>query len=345
MPVARRLHALTAITLAVALVAGCGKRAEQSAPAASSAGASLKVGLVFDVGGRGDKSFNDAAYAGLERAKRELGVDYVTLETGEGADREASLRQLAAGGSQLVFGVGFLFTDDIRKLAEEFPAVKFACVDYTVTPGDSMPPNLLALKFKEEEGSYLVGALAAGVSRSPKIGFVGGMEIPLIKKFEAGFRAGVKAVRPNAQVLVKYAGTTGTAFKDPTKGKELALAEYHDGADVIFHVSGSTRLGVFEAARELYKLAIGVDSDQNDEAPGHVLTSMVKRVDTAVFDTIHEVLLDHWQGGIRTFGLAEGGVSWVYDDRNKALVPGPVKATVDSLQAEIVAGRIAVPSR
>ena len=300
---------------------------------------------MFDVGGRGDKSFNDAAYAGLERAKRELGIDFTTLEMGEGTDREAALRQLAAGGSKLVFGVGFLFTDDIRQLAGEFPEVKFACVDYTVNPGDTLPPNLVALTFREEEGSYLVGALAALVSASDRVGFVGGMEIPLIKKFEAGFRAGVAAVRPRDHVLVKYAGTTGAAFKDPTKGKELALAEYHDGADIIFHASGSTGLGVFEAARQLDKLAIGVDSDQYKEAPGRILTSMVKRVDTAVFETIRQVHDGGWTGGVREFGLKEEGVTWVYDDRNKALIPAAAKATVDSLRAEIIAGRILVPNR
>jgi basic membrane protein A len=177
------------------------------------------VGLVFDVGGRGDKSFNDAAYAGLDSAKRTLGIAFQTLETGEGADREAAMRQLAASGSQLVFGVGFLFSDDIKALANEFPDVKFACVDYTVKEGETLPPNLLALKFKEEEGSYLVGALSALLSRTGTVGFVGGMEIPLIKKFEAGYRAGVAAVKPNARVIVKYAGSTGGAFKDPTKGK------------------------------------------------------------------------------------------------------------------------------
>ncbi|MCE9627327.1 MAG: BMP family ABC transporter substrate-binding protein, partial [Candidatus Eisenbacteria bacterium] len=150
-------------------------------------------------------------------------------------------------------------------------------------------------------------------------------------------------VNPNVQVLVKYAGNTGAAFKDPTKGKELALSEYQAGADVIFHASGSTGLGVFEAARELKKLAIGVDSDQYDEAPGVVLTSMVKRVDTAVFDTIRDLKAGNWKGGVREFGLADSGVTWVYDDRNKALIPDHVKATVDSLQAEIVAGRIVVP--
>ncbi len=303
------------------------------------------MGLVFDVGGRGDKSFNDAAYAGLERAQRELGISFTTLESGEGTDREAGLRQLAAGDAQLIFGVGFLFTDDIRKLAVEFPDKKFACVDYTVNPGDLLPPNLVALKFKEEEGSFLVGALSGLLNKTGKLGFVGGMQIPLIKKFEAGYIAGARHVAPKAQVIVKYAGTTGNAFKDPTKGKELALAEYHQGADIIFHASGSTGLGVFEAARQLEKLAIGVDSDQHDEAPGFILTSMVKRVDVAVFNCIRDVLNGQWRGGVQVFGLAEDGVGWVYDDRNRALVPDSAKARVDGLRDSIVAGRIVVPDR
>ncbi|MEK7331035.1 MAG: BMP family ABC transporter substrate-binding protein [Candidatus Eisenbacteria bacterium] len=341
MPSRRIVLAAAALAVLAALAAGCARKSEQATtPAAGKA----VVGLVFDVGGRGDKSFNDQAYAGLERAQKELGITFHTLETGEGADREAAMRHLAAGDAQLIFGVGFLFTDDIRKLAVEFPAKKFACIDYTVNPGDTLPSNLVALKFKEEEGSYLVGALAGLLTKTNKVGFVGGMQIPLIKKFEAGCVAGVHAVNPRAQVIVKYAGTTGSAFKDPTKGKELGLAEYNQGADIIYHASGSTGLGVFEAAREKDKLAIGVDSDQYDEAPGHILTSMVKRVDVAVFDTIRRLLDGQWQSGVKVFGLAEGGVGWVYDDRNQALIPDAVKATVDSLRAEIVAGRIVAPT-
>ena len=338
----RRIVLAAAVAALVALVLGCAKKAEQAQPPA--AGKAV-VGLVFDVGGRGDKSFNDQAYAGLERAQKELGITFHTLETGEGADREAAMRQLAAGDASLIFGVGFLFSDDIRKLAVEFPNKKFACIDYTVNPGDTLPPNLVALKFKEEEGSYLVGALAGLLTKTGKVGFVGGMQIPLIKKFEAGYVAGAHAVNPSAQVLIKYAGTTGSAFKDPTKGKELGLAEYNQGADIIYHASGSTGLGVFEAARERDKLAIGVDSDQHDEAPGHILTSMVKRVDVAVFDTIRQTIEGHWQGGVQVFGLAQDGVTWVYDDRNKALIPDAAKAKVDSLRAEIVAGRITAPSQ
>jgi basic membrane protein A len=340
--------ALAALAAAVlALAAGCGPRAEKAATGAASdtSGAGgFRVGLVFDVGGRGDKSFNDSAYEGLVRAQQKLGVPFRTLETGEGTDREAALRQLAAGGAQLVFGVGFLFSDDILQLAKEFPSTKFACIDYTVKAGDMLPPNLTALKFREEEGSYLVGALAAMLSKTGTVGFVGGMQIPLIKKFEAGYVAGVHAASPATKVLVKYAGTTATAFKDPTKGKELGLSEYNQGADIIYHASGSTGLGVFEAAREKGRLAIGVDSDQYAEAPGFILTSMVKRVDNAVFDTIDRTRQGRWQGGVQVFGLKEDGVAWVYDEHNQALIPAPVKARVDSLAREIVAGRIVAPA-
>jgi basic membrane protein A len=362
MPIARaanllRLPAAALLCAALLTLQGCGNKTASTGAAgdSSSAGASgeahgaggsvAQIGLVFDIGGRGDKSFNDAAYAGLERARTELGMNYTTLETSEGADREAQLRQLAAGDAKIIFGVGFLFTDDIKTLAKEFPDKKFACVDFTVTPNETLPPNLLALKFKEEEGSYLVGALAALLSKTHKVGFVGGMEIPLIQKFQAGFTAGAKAVDPKCSVLVKYAGNTGAAFKDPTKGKELALAEYHDGADIIFHASGSTGLGVFEAARELKKLAIGVDSDQYAEAPGFILTSMVKRVDTAVFDAIRDLKAGTFKGGVRELGLADDGVTWVYDEHNKALIPADVKAKVDALQADIIAGKIHVPSQ
>jgi len=328
------------VALLLLAPAGCAKKSET--PQATST--AFPVGLVYDIGGRGDKSFNDAAYAGLDSAQKQLGITFATLETNEGSDREAQLRQLAAGDHKLVFGIGFLFSDDIKNLAKEFPDQRFACVDYTWSPGDSVPANLLGLKFREEEGSFLVGALAALTSKTGKVGFVGGMDIPLIRKFEAGYTAGAKAVNPNVVVIAKYAGTTGAAFKDPTKGKELALSEYHDGVDVIFHASGSTGLGVFEAARELKKLAIGVDADQYDEAPGFILTSMVKRVDHAVFDTIRDLKDGKWQGGVREMGLAEHGVTWVYDDRNKSLIPDAVKATVDSLEAEIIAGRIKVPT-
>ena len=307
------------------------------------------VGIVLDVGGRGDKSFNDGAYAGADSATKILQPNIRFIEPGEGSDREAGLRLLAAEDMDLVIGVGFIFSDDITTLAREYPDVSFACVDYALAvddKGNVIPPpaNLAALKFREEEGSFLVGALAALVGKSKKVGFVGGMDIPLIHKFEAGYRAGVKQVCPDCTVVAQYAGVTPDAFKNPGKGKELALSQYQSGVNVIFHASGSTGQGVFEAARVMNKLAIGVDADQHDEAPGHILTSMVKGVDAAVFNAIERVQNNTFAGGIYSFGLAEGGVGYVYDDRNKGLIPDSVHTRVEQLKQEIIAGRIKVPS-
>lgn len=305
----------------------------------------LTVGLVFDVGGRGDKSFNDAAYNGLIRARDSLGIEFQYIEPSGagGGDREAGLRELAAKGFDLIFGIGFMFSDDITKIAREFPNQKFACIDYTVKEGESIPENLLALKFKEEEGSFLVGVIAGLMTKTNIVGFVGGMDIPLIHKFEAGYRAGVMSVNPSCKVLVGYAGLTGEAFKNPGKGKELALAQYNKGADIIFHASGSTGLGVFEAAREKNRFAIGVDSDQWYEAPGYVLTSMIKRVDNAVFETIRDAINGNFKGGVKELGLKENGVGYVYDENNKTLIPDEVIQKVEEMKAKLIAGEIKVP--
>ena len=271
------------------------------------------------------------------------------VEPGEGSDREAGLRLLAAQDMDLVIGVGFIFSDDLTQLAKEYPNVHFAGVDYalgTDAQGNTIEPpaNLAALKFREEQGSFLVGAMAALVSKTKRVGFVGGMDIPLIHKFEAGYRAGVRQVCPDCRVIAQYAGVTPEAFRNPGRGKELALSQYNQGVDVIFHASGSTGLGVFEAARATGKLAIGVDADQYSEAPGYVLTSMVKGVDNAVFDAIRGVSDGSFHGGIYWLGLKEGGVRYVYDDNNRALIPPAVRARLEQLQAEIIAGRIQVPS-
>ena len=312
-------------------------------------GDTVDVGVVFDLGGRGDKSFNDGAYLGAERAEKELGVRVRFIEPGEGSDRESGLRLLAAEGMDLVIGVGFIFTDDLTQLAKEYPTTRFAGVDYSVaTDQDGKvippPPNLAALKFREEQGSFLVGALAALVGRSKKVGFVGGMDFPLIQKFEMGYKAGVKKVCPDCEVISQYAGVTPEAFRNPGKGKELALSQYQQGVNVIFHASGSTGLGVFEAARQTGKLAIGVDADQYKEAPGFVLTSMVKGVDNAVFDAIKRVKERRFEGGIYQYGLAENGVGYVYDANNAKLIPADVRARLESLKQDIVSGRIVVPS-
>ncbi|SOD02484.1 basic membrane protein A [bacterium JGI 053] len=339
------LGVLLALHVALLFVRPGGAQASRAA----AGGRPLTVGVVFDVGGRGDKSFNDGAYAGAMRAARELGAQVRFVEPGEGSDREAGLRLLAAQHMDLVLGVGFIFSDDLTQLAKEYPGVHFAGVDYalgTDAQGNTIAPpsNLAALKFREEQGSFLVGAIAALVSKSHKVGFVGGMDIPLIHKFEAGFRAGVKEVCPDCHVTAQYAGVTPEAFRNPGRGKELALSQYNQGVDVIFHASGSTGLGVFEAARATGKLAIGVDADQYAEAPGYVLTSMVKGVDNAVFDAINWVRENRFHGGIYWLGLKENGVRYVLDEHNRALIPPAVQARVEQLKADIVAGRIQVPS-
>lgn len=309
----------------------------------------VDVGIVFDMGGRGDKSFNDGAYLGGERARSELGAHVRFIEPGDGSDREAGLRLLAAEGMDMVIGVGFIFSDDLTQLAQEYPNTRFAGVDYSVAVDEAgnpipPPPNLAALKFREEEGSFLVGALAALTSKTKKLGFVGGMNFPLIHKFEAGYRAGIRHVCPTCSITSQYAGVTPEAFRNPGRGKELALSQYQQGVDIIYHASGSTGLGVFEAARQANKLAIGVDADQYAEAPGHILTSMVKGVDVAVFEAIRWTRDGTFRGGIYQLGLKEGGVGYVYDDNNRALIPPAVRDRVEQLKHEIIAGRIKVPS-
>lgn len=305
----------------------------------------IRIGLVFDVGGLGDQSFNDSAHRGLMKAKEELGVEVEFIEPSGGADRESLVRQYAAQGFSMVIGVGFLFSDDITKLAKQFPNVKFACVDYNLPQGETAPPaNLAGLRFREHEGSYLIGAIAGLVTKVKKVGFVGGMKIPLIRKFEAGYEAGVKQVCPDCEILSGYAGVEPTAFNDPTKGKELALTQYSRGADIIYHAAGTTGVGVFNAAEQEKKMAIGVDSDQFHVAPCCVLTSMLKRVDVSVFEVIKSLKEGKFEGGIREFGLAEDGVGYVYDDNNKARIPEDVVTKVNELRQKIISGEIKVPS-
>ncbi len=331
------------ILLTVFLFTSCGKKDDQQKTDTGK----IKIGLVFDVGGRGDKSFNDAAYRGLEKAKQELGIEFEYIEPGPGADREAALRQFSNRKDiSLIIGVGFIFTDEITKIAQEFVDKKYACVDYTFDPLKPIPNNLVALEFREEEGSFLVGAIAGLMTKSNKVGFVGGMESPLIKKFQVSYEAGVKHVNPNCQVLIGYAGVTGDAFKNPGKGKEIALGQYNDGVDIIYHASGVTGLGVFEAARETKKFAIGVDSDQNDEAPGFIITSMVKIVDVAVYEMIKQVKEGTFKGGrVETFGLKTNGVDYAYTDKNKKMIPDDVRTKVEALRKDIIDGKITIPTK
>ena len=315
-------------------------------PPADPVGTGLRVGLVFDIGGKNDKSFNEAAWRGLKRAEAELGVEITYIEPSEGADRGSALRTMAARGVDLVIGVGFIFGPDLERLAKQFPKVKFAGIDYSPSPDVGTIPNLAGLRFREHEGSFLVGAIAGLLTHTKTVGFVGGMKIPLIRKFEAGYKAGVEHVCPTCEVVSAYAGTEPKAFADPSHGEELASAQYDSRhADIIFHAAGKTGDGVFAAARQRDKLAIGVDSDQFDNAPCCVVTSMVKRVDVAVVDVVRELSLGRFRGGLHELGLAEDGVAFVADERNRHLLPLEVVAKVKKLREQIIAGKIEVPQR
>jgi len=319
--------------------------------------APLKVGLVFDIGGKGDKSFNDSAYRGIEWAAADFGIEHIELEPGVDADREVNLRNLAMMGYDLIIGNGFMFTDSISAVADEFPDTKFAGVDVWIPD----KPNVVSLLFKEHEGSFLVGIIAGMKTKDDgkdTVGFVGGMAIPLIKKFEAGFIAGVHYVYPECKILSSYAGDTPIAFADPVKGKELALAQYDKGAYVVYHASGLTGVGVFEAAIERRRYAIGVDSNQNylghDEKTGENfgLTSMIKSVDMAVYITIKSVINGTFKSGIEIFGLdrrikigdkVHFGLYYTIDEFNEELVTTKIRVRVEEAKIKIIKGDIVVP--
>lgn len=325
------------------LLSSCGKKKDTSE--VSNDPSKFKVGLVFDVGGRGDKSFNDAAYNGLVRAKKDFGIDFEVIDPGDGADRESALRKLASKNDiSLIFGVGFIFTEDITKIATDFPNKKFGCIDYSINPDTKIPDNLSALEFKEEEGSFLVGAIAALKSKTNTIGFIGGMESSLIRKFEKGYTQGAKFVKPDINVIVTYISVTGEGFKNPGKAEEIAISQYSKGADIIYHASGLSGIGLFKAAKENKKLAIGVDLNQFEEAPGFILTSMVKIVDEVIYQTIADFKNGTFKSGIKSLGLKEKGVGYVYDQNNKDLIPDEIKNKVDEIKNKIISGDIKVKS-
>jgi basic membrane protein A len=309
------------------------------------AGVGVKVGLVFDIGGKNDKSFNTAAWRGLLRAQAELGIQTVIIEPSEGADRETALRRLAAKEHcDLVIGVGFIFSRTLEQLARQFPDVKFAGIDYAPTEGVGTIDNLAGLVFREHEGAFLVGAIAGYLTHTKVVGFVGGMKIPLIRKFEAGYEAGVHHVCPDCRVVGAYAGSDPKAFTDAPFGQELASAQIEQGADIIFHAAGKTGDGMFAAVREHDLRAIGVDSDQYEQLPCCLVTSMLKRVDVAVVDIVKDVIAKKFRGGLHELGLKEDGVGFVANERNARLLPLDVVQKVRGLAAQIIAGTIKVPS-
>ncbi|WP_150117377.1 BMP family lipoprotein [Microvirga vignae] len=308
-----------------------------SATAAFAQQAAFKPAVVYDLGGKFDKSFNEGVHTGAEKFKKDTGTDYRDFEPQNDAQREQALRRFARDGFSPIVAVGFSQESALKKVAEEFPNTKFAIIDAVVEK-----PNVQSIVFKEHEGSFLVGLLAAKASKSGKVGFVGGMDIPLIRKFACGYVQGVKYANKDAEVFQNMTGTTGAAWNDPVKGGELAKGQISRGADVIYHAAGGTGVGVLRAAADAGKLGIGVDSNQNALHPGKVLTSMVKRVDVATYNAFDQAKKGTFKAGLSVLGLAEDGVAWALDDHNKSLVTADMKAAADKAAADIKSGTIKV---
>jgi basic membrane protein A len=308
------------------------------AGAALPARAEFKVGLVLDRGGKDDKSFNTSAYEGAMRAKSKLEVLVKYVEATDDNAFEPLLRAFAQRDFDLIIGIGFSQKEAIAKVAAQYPKAHFAIIDAQVDAA-----NVRSLLFEEHEGAFLIGAIAAMTSKTGKIGFVGGMDIPLIRRFELGYEAGARQVNPQISVTANYVGITSEAWNNPPKGKELAVAQYDGGADVVFAAAGASGLGVFDAAEEKKKFVVGVDANQNWVKPGWVLTSMLKRVDEAVFSSIEEAKDGKFAGGIKHFGLANRGVDYAFDQYNAKVLTEPVRKRADELKAAIIAGKIVVP--
>jgi basic membrane protein A len=298
----------------------------------------IKVGLVLDKGGKDDKSFNTSAYEGAMKAQKDLGIELKYVEATDTNSFEVLHRNFAQKKYDLIIGIGFAQADALKKVAALFPNTQFAIVD-----GDVTAPNVRALLFEEHEGSFLVGAAAAMKSKTGVVGFIGGMDIPLIRRFQKAYEAGVKYVNPKAKVITNYIGVTGEAWNNPAKAKEIALAQIGQKADVIFHAAGASGSGLFDAAAEKKIYAIGVDSNQNWIKPGTVLTSMLKRVDVAVYDTIKQANDKKFKAGVVRFGLKDSGVDWALDKNNEALWTAAEKAKLADIKRQIIAKKISVP--
>ena len=300
--------------------------------AAGAAAAQSQPAVIFDMGGKFDKSFNEAAYNGAEAWKKETKKSYLEFEISNPTQREQAMQRMAERGASPIVGVGFSQVSPMEKVAKAFPKLNFTIIDGVVNL-----PNVESIVFREHEGSFLVGMMAALASKSGKVGFVGGMDVPLIRKFQCGYEQGAKYANPKIEVHANMTGTTPTAWNDPARGAELAKSQFAKGADVVFAAAGGTGIGVYQAAKDAGRLAIGVDSNQNHLQPGTMLTSMVKRVDVAVANSFKQ-----HKPGMTSLGLKEGGVDVALDKNNEKLVTPEMKAKVDAAKADIVSGKIKV---
>lgn len=328
----RNLSVWTAIVATGLGLAGC--RLAGAPPAEAG---KVHVGIVFDSGGKDDRSFNAAAWQGVQRAAKDFPIVLRDAEPGDPTSLEPAMRAFAERNYDLIIGIGFAQMPIVEAVAKDYPKLQFAIVD-----GVLDLPNVASLVFKEHEGSYLVGMIAAEKSKTGVLGFVGGMDIPLIHRFATGYEEGAKSVRPDVRVIPNYVGVTESAWNNPGKGKELAEAQIGKGADVIFAAAGNSGLGVFDAVEQRDKFIIGVDSNQNWVKPGHVLTSMVKRIDNAVYQIIQDRVRGKFEGGIHVYGLENGGIGYAMDQYNAGLIPDAVIAEVEAAKAKIIRGEIKV---
>jgi len=305
---------------------------------ATAAGAAdISPAVVFDMGGKFDKSFNQGVNDGVLRFKEETGIAYREFEVTNETQREQAIRKMAQRGSDPIVGVGFAQVPAIEAVAKEFPKTRFTIIDGVVDL-----PNVQSVVFNEHEGSFLVGMIAAQASKTGKVGFIGGMDIPLIRKFACGYVEGAKYANPAIVVIQNMTGTTPSAWNDPGRGAELTKGQFDRGVDIVYAAAGGTGTGVYQAAKDAGKLAIGVDSNQNYLHPGSVLTSMLKRVDNAVFEAFSDGASGNWSSGIQALGLQEEGVGYALDDNNAKLITDDMKAKVDEARAKIISGDIEV---
>jgi basic membrane protein A and related proteins len=297
----------------------------------------IKPAIVFDLGGKFDKSFNEGVADGADRFTKETGIKYLDFVATNDTQFEQAHRRFAERGRDPIIGVGFAQADAVAKIAKDFPNTRFTLID-----GIANLPNVQSVLFKEQEGSFLVGIAAAMASKSGKVGFVGGMDIPLIRRFACGYEQGVKWTNPQIEIIQNMTGTTPTAWNDPARAAELAKGQFERGVDVIYAAAGASGLGVYQAAVDNKKLAIGVDSNQNYLHPGTMLTSMVKHVDVAAYNSFMAAKNGTWKPGIAVLGLKEGGVDWALDKYNQSLITPEMKAKIDGAKADIIAGKIKV---
>ena len=325
---------LSSVVAVVAMTVGL-VTAVQTAVAGSH---SIKPAVVFDMGGKFDKSFNEGVWNGVKKFTEETGIEVMEFEVTNETQREQAMRRMVDKGATIVLGVGFAQADAISKVAADNPDVQFSIIDV----GWLDAPNLRQYVFKEHEGSFLVGVAAAKASQTGKVGFVGGQDIGLISRFACGYVGGVKSILPNAEVYENMTGSTPAAWNDPARGAELTRSQIDRGADVVYHAAGGTGVGVIQAASDAGKLAIGVDSNQNGLAPGSVLTSMLKRVDVAAYETFMDAKNDAFTSGVQVLGIAEGGVDWALDDNNKSLITADIKGAIEKAKDGILSGDIVV---